>query len=173
MKKNLRIGVLIALALALVATLGSCEIFGIEGPTYLGVIWDGTTLYYDWDLPYPFNDSWDYGTYYEIEPGSYNFSYSIDDPDPSALSDWYTLNIEADAGSFPFQEGAETAFILDITFTGPYLYYGNNVPAAKTIQPDGSWSSTVSSGGKTITLSYKANAIQSPEPSGAVNSKTK
>jgi hypothetical protein len=58
MKKYRRMGMLIVLVLALAAILGSCELFGVDGPTYLGIDWEGGTLTYDWDLPYPFSDEY-------------------------------------------------------------------------------------------------------------------
>jgi hypothetical protein len=56
---------------------------------------------------------------------------------------------------------------------GPELYYGNQVPAAKAIHPDGSWSATASSGGKTATLNYNSGADQNLELSGPGKIKAK
>ncbi|PKL24472.1 MAG: hypothetical protein CVV47_08480 [Spirochaetae bacterium HGW-Spirochaetae-3] len=166
-------GVLILALLAFAAVSSSCELFGADGPTYLGVDWEGGTLTYDWDLPYPFNDStsWDAQTYYEIEPSTYYFQYDL--PTYSFSSTWYSLTIEAEAGSFPFQEGAETAFALLLMSTGPELYSGNQVAAAKNIEPDGSWTATASIGGKTATLSHIVDDDKVYAISHSMNSKTK
>ena len=58
MKNRLEKALFAVLVLALTAGLGSCALFGIDGPTWLGVGWEGTgTLYYNWTFPYPFNVS--------------------------------------------------------------------------------------------------------------------
>lgn len=172
MKKHRCVLVVIAGLFALAFSLGSCSLFGIDGPTYLGVDWEGGFLWYDWNLPYPFNDNdlWLPQTFYEIEPDTYFFQYDL--PDYFYSSPYYTLEIIADSGSFPFKEGKETYFALLLMDGGPELYYSDRM-VARVYESDGSWTATARQGGRTVTLGYKAGGASPLDPSTQKSSKTK
>lgn len=172
MKKHRRAFVVVAGLFVLAAGLGSCALFGIDGPTYLGVDWEGGTLNYAWTFPYPFNvpGLWIEETFYEVEPATYYFAYEL--PLYGYSSPDFYLNIEADSGTFPFGEGAETYFALLLMNGGPQLVYGDQV-AAKVSEPDGSWTATASYGGRTVTLGYKAESAASLSSSPLKASRTK
>lgn len=168
MKKQVSKAFLILLALAVVAGMGSCALFG--GDTNLAIDWDGYEIFYSWDLPYPYDGpSWEYYTYYQVEPGTYYGIYALDMTGDGLVdtSDyWFELEIES-------KLFAERNYLLYCSSGGAWLFYDNNVPAPRILEPDGSWTSSITTEDGVITLKSKVITGPAPNPAPSSKSKTK
>jgi hypothetical protein len=107
-----KIMILLILVVSISMILGGCGKDGKDGKAFLSIDWVFTPVTY-WDNNTGIPDVFYQGTFYEVNPGTYNFEYTA--WDYSYYSGTYTLVINKGTdGGFPFKDGKDGA---DIYYT--------------------------------------------------------
>lgn len=99
--------------------LGSCGKTGKDGKAYLSIDWDDSVYYYS-DNCSGVPSSIQANTYYEVEPGTYNYTYDYTDINDNSWEETGTFTITNNKGKeggliFNGADGEDTYFDL-------YLY---------------------------------------------------
>jgi hypothetical protein len=152
---------LVVVALATILSLAGCSaLTGNAGNVFGQLWWSSSYTCYTTGLDNTggFPSTVTKNDYYQIQPGSYYFSYLL--YYSSSISYGYysvSYTVTANSGSLFFKNGTDKYFTIDLYTNGPSisgLSFAEK-PGSSSVSPEGVSTKTYASDDLTITLSYQ------------------